>query len=68
MDPDERSRIEAAIAKITADKEAVEADRAAAIKASLDDAMMKARQRLRRILLAAALAAAAALLIYLRAC
>ena len=68
MDPEERRRMEAVMAKISADKKAVEADPAAAIRASLDDAMTQARQRLRRVLLASALAAAVALLIYLRAC
>jgi hypothetical protein len=60
--------MEAAIAKISADRKAVEADPAAAVRASLDDAMTQARQRLRRVLLTPALAAALALLIYLRAC
>jgi len=68
MDPEERRRMEAVMAKISADKKAVEADPAAAIRASLDDAMTQARQRLRRVLLTSALAAALALLIYLRAC
>jgi len=68
MDPEERRRMEAAMAKISADKKAVEADPAAAVRASLDDAMTQARQRLRRVLLTSALAAALALLIYLRAC
>ena len=68
MDPEERRRMEAAMAKISADKKAVEADPAAAIRASLDEAMAQASQRLRRVLLASALAAALALLIYLRAC
>ena len=52
--------MEAATAKISADKKAVEADPAAAIRASLDDAMTQARQRLRRVLLTSALAAALA--------
>jgi len=68
MDPEERRRMEAVMAKISADKKAIEADPAAAIRASLDDAMTQARQRLRRVLLTSALAAALALLIYLRAC
>ena len=68
MDPEERRRMEAVMAKISADKKAVEADPAAAIRASLDDAMTQARQRLRRVLLTSALAAALALLIYLRTC
>jgi len=59
MDADERRRMEEAMAKITRDKKAVEADPAAAIQASLDASMKKVKQRLLLILIFAALGGAA---------
>jgi len=68
MNAEERRHVEAAMAKISEDKKGVEADPAAAIQASLDEAMVQARQRLRGVLLASAIVALAALFVYMKAC
>jgi hypothetical protein len=65
MNPDERSRTEAAMAKISRMKKAIEADPAAAMRASIDASMTNAKRRL-NILFCVAIVAAAAIAIYLR--
>ena len=56
------------MAKISEDKKTVEADPAAAIQKSLDEAIAQARQRLRRVLFGSAIVALVALFVYLKAC
>ena len=66
MDSDERRRIEAAMATISLEKKAVQADPPAAMKASLDASMAKVKRRLLHILFWVALAAVTAIAIYWR--
>jgi hypothetical protein len=58
MDADERRRMEAAMAKISSDKRAVEADPEAAIRDPIDAAVRQGKRRLRIAFWIAFLAAA----------
>ena len=59
MDADERKRIEAAMARISRDKKAVEANPTAILQSGVKQAMAEARRRLLRLLLLAGIVAAA---------
>jgi len=66
MDADERRRTEAAMAKISQMKKAVEADPPGAMQASLDASMALVKRRSLHILFWVVLAATVAIAIYLR--